>query len=225
MTLVGEGKHTYEWIERWATIPASPSSSENGRTHGVVTSRTGAVLVFRQANPAVLVYNEDGKLMDAWGDRFLGAHGMTLVEENGKEFLWLTDQDSGEVVKTTLDGKILMNLEKPPHPSYKKGKFVPTWVAVFEERYGGNGDIWVADGYGMNLDTGTTDLAPMWRRSMEQKEPAHFNVRTQFEWNKESLASNYISQTAATGGFKCMMGKDDSNDPLGPISLCLHPFV
>ena len=76
---------------------------------------------------------------------------MTLVEEDGAEFLWLTDQHSSEVVKTTLDGRTCMNINKPDSAYPRGAAFVPTWVAVNEERFGGNGDIWVADGYGSSL--------------------------------------------------------------------------
>ena len=147
---VGTGQHTYEWIDNWGRIPDTPSGRENGRTHGVVVSETGNVLVFNQANPAVLVFDADGKLIDWWGDRFLGAHGMTLVKEGDTEYLWLTDQGTGEVVKTTLDGQTVLNIDRPDHPVYQKASYSPTWVAVNEERFGGNGDIWVTDGYGSN---------------------------------------------------------------------------
>jgi hypothetical protein len=110
----------------------------------------GTVIVFRQADPAVLVFDAQGVLLDTWGDRFLGAHGLTLVEEGEDEALWLTDQDSGEVVQTTLGGEALFQLEAPPVAIYEGGGYAPTSVAVFEERWGGNGDVWVADGYGMN---------------------------------------------------------------------------
>lgn len=146
--ILGSGDYRFRWIENWARIPDSKTGRENGRTHGVVISASGDVIVFNQANPAVLVFSPDGKLKSSWGDRFLGAHGLTLVREGEEEFLWLTDQDTGEVVKTTLDGRNVMNLEKADHPVYKQKKYFPTWVAVNEERYGGNGDIWVADGYG-----------------------------------------------------------------------------
>ena len=145
---IGTGQHTYEWIENWASIPDTPSGRENGRTHGVVVSESGDVLVFNQADPGILVFGQDGKLKKSWGDRFAGAHGMTLVKEGSTEYLWLTDQFSGEVVKTTLDGRTVLNLHKPDHPVYQKANYAPTWVAVNEERFGGNGDIWVTDGYG-----------------------------------------------------------------------------
>ena len=146
--ILGSGDYRFKWIDNWARIPDTKSGRENGRTHGVVVSSSGDVLVFSQANPAVLVFSSDGELKSSWGDRFLGAHGMTLVREGEEEFLWLTDQDTGEVVKTTLDGRTVMNLERADHPVYQEKKYIPTWVAVNEERFGGNGDIWVADGYG-----------------------------------------------------------------------------
>lgn len=131
----------FRWIENWITVPTSP----NGRTHGVAVTKAGNVIVFHQANPGVLTYSPDGKLLSAWGD-FPGAHGLTLVEENGEEFLWLTDEKTLQVVKTTLDGKIIQSLPAPEHPDYAEKKYVPTWATV-----GANGEIWVADGYGAHL--------------------------------------------------------------------------
>lgn len=148
---IGEGAYTYEWIERWASIPDTPSGRANGRTHGVAVAADGSVVVFNQASPAVLRFDPDGTLMGAWGDRFPGAHGLTLVHEDGEDYLWLTDEHTGEVVKTTLDGRTVQQIERPDLPAYREGKYSPTWVAVSETRLGGNGDVWVADGYGMNF--------------------------------------------------------------------------
>lgn len=146
---VGTNGLTYEWLEDWARIPVTGRGRENGRTHGVVVAGNGDLLVFNQARPAVLRFDRRGTLVNAWGDRFGGAHGMSLTREGTDEFLWLTDQQSAEVVKTTLEGDTLLVLRPPEHPIYTSGKrYVPTWVAVNEERWGGNGDIWVADGYG-----------------------------------------------------------------------------
>jgi len=140
----------FRWIENWITIPDSPLGKINGRTHGIVVLKSGEIVIFHQANPAVLFYSPEGDLLRSWGD-YPGAHGLTLVEENGVEHLWLTDQDSKQVVKTSLEGEVLMSLTQPPHDAYLTDSFVPTWVAVAEERFGGNGDIWLADGYGAQL--------------------------------------------------------------------------
>lgn len=59
------------------------------------------------------------------------------------------------VVKMTLDGEILVDLPIPPRepesPPGMMGDYCPCGTAIDEERFGGNGDIWVADGYGSSL--------------------------------------------------------------------------
>ena len=140
----------YRWTENWITIPDSPQGRINGRTHGIAVLKNGEIVVFHQADPAVLFYSPEGKLLRSWG-HFPGAHGLTLTEENGVEFLWLTDETLHQAVKCTLDGTVVLSLPRPAHPAYEKGGYVPTWVAVAEERRGGNGDIWLADGYGSSL--------------------------------------------------------------------------
>lgn len=145
---IGSGEHSFEWIENWAVVPDTPESRADGRTHGVVVTRDGRVIVFYLANPAILIFDAQGSLVETWGDRFPGAHGLTLVEEGGREYLWLTDYKTGEVVKTTLHGETVLSLPFPDLKGYNDPKYAPTWVTVFEERFGGNGDILVADGYG-----------------------------------------------------------------------------
>lgn len=134
----------YRWHENWITIPGS-TNHKNGRTHGIAVARSGYVYVFHQAVPAMLVYAADGRLLTSWGN-YPGAHGLTLVEEQGEECLWLTDQERAVVEKTTTDGKVLSRLAPPPYAA--REPYVPTWAAVNEVRHGGNGDVWVADGYG-----------------------------------------------------------------------------
>jgi hypothetical protein len=148
---IGSGDFKYNWMENWAAIPETKSGKENGRTHGVVINKAGNIIVFNQADPGILVFDEKGDLINSWGERFSGAHGMTLVSENGSEYLWLTDQYSTEVVKTELDGAAILNIKKPAIDFYNTGKYSPTWVAQFEISRGGNGDIWVTDGYGSSL--------------------------------------------------------------------------
>ena len=136
----------YRWIEDWAKIPAA--GRKNGRTHAIVASKSGNILVFHQATPAVLVHDRNGTLLSSWGD-FPGAHGMTLVEEGDREYLWLTDQNSSQVIKTTLDGQEVASLEPPAHPAYDDGKekYVPTWAAQNPQTR----EVWVGDGYGASL--------------------------------------------------------------------------
>jgi hypothetical protein len=59
------------------------------------------------------------------------------------------------VVKMTLDGQIRSELPIPPvHPTLPAGpmgSYRPCGCVVDEERFGGNGDVWVADGYGSGV--------------------------------------------------------------------------
>lgn len=95
----------------------------------------------------ILVYDRSGKILDAWGTEFPGAHGLTLSEEGEEEFLFITDPDSHKVCKTTLDGRILMTLTAPKEmPAYS----APDLFKPTETTLAPNGDIYVADGYGLD---------------------------------------------------------------------------
>ena len=165
---IGSGEHTYEWVDKWAKIPDTESARIGWAHHGVVVSESGDVIAFHQSDRTVLVFDKEGNLLRSWPSGLNEAHGMTLVKEDDSEYLWLADNgskrdpragyeygetgdlDPGRVVKMTLDGQTVMSLERPDLPVYRIGKYSPTFVSVDEERYGGGGDIWVADGYGQS---------------------------------------------------------------------------
>lgn len=141
---IGTGEHTYTWHEDWAKIPDTPSGRNNGRTHGVGVLSDGRVVVFAQAVPGVLFFNENGKLVESWGDRFVGAHGLTVLTRGGKESLLLVDQSSCEVAEVSLSGELILRLDHPPAADRPDGKYTPTWADVNPV----TGEFWVADGYG-----------------------------------------------------------------------------
>ena len=114
-----------------------------------------------------LVFGPDGTVQRSWDTDLIEAHGITLVKEGDSEYLWLADNGRkrsaafgqeyppgdprGRVVKQTLAGETVAQIERPDLQVYQDGAtYSPTAVAVHEERHGGNGDIWVADGYGAN---------------------------------------------------------------------------
>lgn len=141
----------FEWIDEWARIPDTPSGRANGRTHGVTVARDGSVIVFHQAENGLLTFDPSGQFVSAvGGSRWLGAHGLTRIEEGGRELLWLVDQTSAEVAKTTLAGETVLTLPRPDHPVYAGAgakSYVPTWAAQNPV----TGEIWVADGYGAHV--------------------------------------------------------------------------
>jgi hypothetical protein len=114
--------------------------------HEMVQDRQGRILLLtNETHNNILIYDTDGHLMDSWGHDFPGGHGLTLHDENGTEFLYITDIVRHQVYKTTLDGKILLTIDAPLDAGiYKEQKeFVPTETAI-----DANGDIFIADGYG-----------------------------------------------------------------------------
>jgi len=114
--------------------------------HEMVQDKKGRVLLLtNETHNNILIYNTGGKLLSSWGHDFPGAHGLTLHNENGEEFLYITDTVKHQVYKATMDGKILLTIDVPMEPGiYKKAEeFVPTETVIDE-----NGDIFIADGYG-----------------------------------------------------------------------------
>ncbi len=168
---IGTGEHVYDWNDSWAALPNPESARAGWSHHGIVVTESGRLITLHQGDLTMLEIAPDGTVERSWG---LGlglseAHGITLVKEGAAEYLWIADNGrkrtpetgyeypdsdskvTGQVVKTTLDGEVAMRLDTPPLSVYRDGDYMPTWVAVNEERNGGNGDVWVADGYGQNL--------------------------------------------------------------------------
>ena len=142
MTL-GNGSYTYEVVEGWGALPDGVTY---GYTHGVVTDRDDNVYIHNQSKDGVVIFDRAGKFLGSWGEEYAaGAHGFNINEENGTEYLYITDQARHDVYKTTLDGKVLMQLGTPELPAvYEKPEdYTPTDVCVSP-----NGDIYVGDGYG-----------------------------------------------------------------------------
>ena len=146
---VGRGDQVYDWIEKWGRIPDSNSARDGWAHHDIVVSKTGKVISFHQADPTVLIFDEEGNLEKSWNGTVENAHGMHIVKEGNTEYLWLADNTTGKVVKTTLDGELVLGIERPDLKVYAEGgKYSPTGVAVNQEKDGGNGDVYVTDGYG-----------------------------------------------------------------------------
>ncbi len=165
---IGSGRASYEWLDHWAKVPDTESARTEWAHHDVGVTQGGEVVTFHQDNRTVLVLGKDGDVLRSWDSGLTAAHGMVMVVEGASEYAWIADTGrtrpasqqyratdtgqrlSGRVVKTTLDGKIIAELQEPGIPIYREGDYLPTSVAVNEERHGGNGDIWVADGYGQS---------------------------------------------------------------------------
>lgn len=145
----GHNGMKYRMDKNWSKL--NPQDHPVNDCHEMIQDSKGRILLLtNETKNNLLIYDRSGKLLDYWGHDFPGAHGLTLANENGTEFLFITDIVKHQVYKTTMDGKILMTIDVPLETGvYKKAEeFVPTEVAVDT-----NGDFYIADGYGAQYIT------------------------------------------------------------------------
>ncbi|MGH9846337.1 MAG: peptidase [Blastocatellia bacterium] len=149
--IVGAGKHRYEWVRGWGKLP---DGMNYGSTHGAVqVDARNRVYFNTDTEHAIIVFDQDGKFIKSFGKEWKadkegnGTHGMQIVKEGGKEFIYLTNLFRHEFAKLTLDGEVVWVKGYPEKSGVYKDNstFRPTGIAVAS-----NGDFYVTDGYGAN---------------------------------------------------------------------------
>ena len=142
-----------EFADGWEQLPA-------GRRHedvaAVAVDSRDRVYLFTRRDPAVLVYEPDGRFVRAWPAGLFSerAHGITVGPDGS---VWCVDDADHSVRKFTPDGVPLLTLGTRGTPSDTgyDGKAIatiqrsgppfnrPTNLAIAP-----NGDLYVSDGYG-----------------------------------------------------------------------------
>ncbi|HEV2012249.1 MAG TPA: peptidyl-alpha-hydroxyglycine alpha-amidating lyase family protein [Candidatus Limnocylindria bacterium] len=142
-----------EPVETWEQLPA-------GRRHddvaAVAVDSRDRVYLFTRRDPAVLVYERDGRFVRAWPDGLFSerAHGITIGPGDS---VYCVDDADHSVRKFTTDGELLLTLGTRGQASdtgYDGSDLAtiarggppfnrPTNLAVAP-----NGDLYVSDGYG-----------------------------------------------------------------------------
>lgn len=145
--LLGHGKKRYRLNTQWSQADVARNPVND--CHEMVQDSKGRIILLtNETKNNVLIYDKAGKLLTTWGTEYPGAHGLTLFNENGTEVLFICDNNRHQVIKTTLDGRVLLVLDYPKETSeYSKAdEYIPTETAIAP-----NGDIYVADGYGKDF--------------------------------------------------------------------------
>ena len=147
--LLGQGNKRYRLDTKWSKADVAKYPVND--CHEMVQDGKGRIILLtNEVKNNVLMYDKSGKLLTTWGNEYPGAHGLTLFSENGTEVLFICDNSRHQVIKTTLDGRVLMTLDYPKETGEytKPEEYVPTETAI-----AANGDIYVADGYGKDFIT------------------------------------------------------------------------
>ena len=166
---IGNSPFEYEWISDWAEIPNQDTAISGWAHHGMAVTDSGDVIAIHPAESLAMVLDQGGKLLRSFQIPVREAHQLTLANVDGEQFLWIADPGrknvktngvyeptqgewGGQAVRVSVaTGGQIQQIKAPPHSAYDDGDFAPTSVAVFETTAGGNGDVWVTDGYGASL--------------------------------------------------------------------------
>ena len=147
--VIGHGSHQYKVDLNWGKLNSDKFPVKD--CHEMVQDAKGRIILLtNHMKNNILIYDRSGKLLDSWGTEYPGGHGLTLHDENGTEFLYICDNNRHEVIKTSLDGKVIQVFPFPKESGkyQKKEEYIPTETAIAN-----NGDIYVADGYGSQYIT------------------------------------------------------------------------
>lgn len=143
------GPYAYRWIEPWADLPPTDGFAH----HGFAVSRDGRLVSGDAKEPRILFFSPEGRVVSSFEVPVTETHGITISEENGEEILWIVDTANkhqitpkypAQVLKCTMQGKVLAQLTRDDFGVGPEDPFCPTACTVVPE----TGQLWVADGYG-----------------------------------------------------------------------------
>ncbi|KXI28802.1 NHL repeat-containing protein [Paraglaciecola hydrolytica] len=167
--IVGDGDFCYRVDAHWGQLDPTKVPVEN--CHGLdMDSQGRIIMVTDNTRNNIIIYNQDGKLLEAFGSEFPGGHALKVVHENGEDFLYVVDSgwvlnrhwdghstdqwdspfnrvvaQAGFIAKLSMNGRLIFTIGHPQTIGvYRPDQpFRPTDIAIAP-----NGDLYVTDGYG-----------------------------------------------------------------------------
>jgi hypothetical protein len=124
------------------TWPLKPADFKWAQMPGITIDNRDQVYIFTRSQPAVQIYQTDGKFVRAWDmEDFAGAH-FIRIDPVGN--IWTANITSHVVRKYSPEGKVLLTLGEAGRVGADQGHFnKPTDMTILL-----SGDIFVSDGYG-----------------------------------------------------------------------------
>ncbi|NQZ58542.1 MAG: 6-bladed beta-propeller [Lentisphaeraceae bacterium] len=137
-TKTGSAPHIYQTVPGWGKIPGLDYI---GSTHGgIVIDKRGRVYTSIKNDKSLAVFSPKGKYLRSFDKKYNLIHGMCIVEERGREFIY--GAAFKKVFKINLKGEAVLTIDGPSQP---KGQ---QWHNATAVEVAPNGDIFIADGYG-----------------------------------------------------------------------------
>ena len=227
---IGHGKFKYQVHKEWGNL--NPSSTPVKNCHEMVMDSKGRlIMVTDETKNNIIIYDKSGKLLTSWGHEYKSGHGLTLFNEGGEDVLFICNPDGENplVVKTSVDGKKLLQLPDPRKIGVydEKDRYNPTETAI-----AANGDIYVADGYGsqwiLQFDkngefirkfggSGNNDdqFSTAHGVAIDDRDPNNITLlctsRAHNSFKRFSLDGKYLSTIFLPGAFVCRAVIDDEN--------------
>ena len=172
--------HIHDVTFDWADLSSVPEAVNSWAHNGIVVTAAGEVIGFHGGHLVTVNRNGQVSrsvstdLTEGHGITLVREGNEEFLWVSDPGFVFEVGSDDGDeewapvfgkgvhveprpprVVKMTLEGKIVAELPIPTRgpgsPPGMMGDYCPCGAAVDEERLGGTGDIWVADGYGSSL--------------------------------------------------------------------------
>lgn len=135
------GDRRYRVERGWGELPDGirPSAIST-----IAVDSQGRVYAYRRGSPPVVVFDDTGGFVAAWGgDRIVDAHGIFVTKDDR---VFLVDRDAHEIIECTTSGAVVRVLGRRHVPRFGAPFNHPTDVAVAAD-----GEIYVTDGYGNSL--------------------------------------------------------------------------
>jgi len=152
MTTVGQGDLKFEPVENWPREDNEVSITE---AVGVAVDSQDRVFVFNRGEPPVIVFDREGRLINAWGrGQFVRPHGIWIASD---DTLYLTDDNGHSVKQFTAEGQLLRTIGPSGQPSdtgvegidYRTiERGAPPFNLPTNTLVASTGEIFVSDGYG-----------------------------------------------------------------------------
>lgn len=180
MLTIGTGDLTYEPALDWFALPADVTLHE---AIGVAVDSGDRLFVFNRGRPHVIVFDRDGRFLNAWDGNLVRPHGIWIAPD---DTVYLVDDNGHSVGQFGADGTFLRNIGPAGTPSetgavgmdYRQitrggpPYHMPTNVVTSS-----TGDLYVTDGYGnarVHRFNAQGELLASWGEPGDQR--GQFNV-------------------------------------------------